>query len=205
MRTTSRYGAEPYNPPGMENAVNEIAPPARTRGAGTGSMLSTAGAIAGNNPAGDILSGAGAGAGIATTIGAIGAGTAAAGAGAGAAAATGAAAGSIVPGVGTLIGAGVGAAVGLTKALFTYYGNKKQEAENKRVENMNIAMYEKDEAKRAKADAWMKEYQAKKDAEARELMKFNKVQGFMDNLSSLMREKPKLQANLVNSWNSRSR
>ena len=102
-------------------------------------------------------------------------------------------------------GAVAGGAVGLTKALFTYYGNKKQEAENKRVENMNIAMYEKDEAKRAKADAWMKEYQAKKDAEARELMKFNKVQGFMDNLSSLMREKPKLQANLVNSWNSRSR
>jgi len=102
-------------------------------------------------------------------------------------------------------GAVAGGAVGLTKALFTYYGSKKQEAENKRVENMNIAMYEKDEAKRAKADAWMKEYQAKKDAEARELMKFNKVQGFMDNLSSLMREKPKLQANLVNSWNSRSR
>jgi len=107
--------------------------------------------------------------------------------------------------IGAVGGAVIGGLTGLTKALFTYYGNKKQNEENKRIENMNLAMYEKNEAKRAKAEAWMKEYQAKKDAEAKELMKYNKVQGFMDRLQSTLSQRKGLEAGLINAWASRSR
>jgi len=100
-------------------------------------------------------------------------------------------------------GAAVGAISDIIKGLFTYYGMKKQIAENRRVEKINLAQYseQRDEAK--KANAWDRHWKERQYKDQKELEKYTKVMNFMGTLKQQLAQKPQLGTNLVNMWNAR--
>jgi len=117
--------------------------------------------------------------------------------------------GGVVSGTGTgfmaggPVGAGVGLASGIIKSLFDYYGMKRQEKENQRVEKINLALASQDREDRLKAQRWQQQYQEQQLKDQEEMSKYNKVTNFVTGFQNQLDRKPQLATNIINMWNAR--
>lgn len=113
------------------------------------------------------------------------------GVGSGTATATGAAAGSIVPGLGTMVGAGIGGVIDLTTFFINRADQKKAEADAKAIDTRNFE-YGKER------DAFSEDMQNKTFALGKQGQAFNQKQTIAGNVAGINRDMIQKMTDAIN-------
>ena len=102
----------------------------------------------------------------------------------------GAATGALISGGLSLVGDGIG-------AIFAWKGMKKQMAENRRVERLNLRIRDEDLAREAKYRGEDKRERARLRQDEKDREKYNRAVSIINNFTSLMNRQPILAQNII--------